>query len=418
MDKKWHVVVDGVQKGPLAPVAIQAMFNKGIINGESMLWCQGMPEWKRMRHVMELSYIILGEPDPTVQQPQVQAPPQQPTPHPAAPTAQPTMPAAKQPGEQVAAQTHSPAPAVQQSPQQNVQQGAIPDSGVASEQGDIEEDIINEPESIQDKAMALLYRAKTWWTHKDEDMTALGEKEEILPDQVRGFNLGAFLLTPIWCIVHGLWYVTVGMVVVQAFVPYGWIASMLASVVFGIIGNQITLQRKHYRNLAEFKQVQRIWAIAGVAAVAILSVVVVLVVYKPFDDSEDRKMCEEALGDVRGAFVQYKNDNYTFEISNIDDLGPYMFDDCESAEDCKGRVQKHLDSTCRVKTFEYKVVNKGEDYNIKAKTSKKGCSMCCTGYYCYPRDLDPIDENVCLKEDACDFLLKEGRKAYYKKFKK
>lgn len=51
MEKKWHVVIGGKQQGPFADLAIQNMLKNGRINDNTLVWCQGMENWKLLKEI-------------------------------------------------------------------------------------------------------------------------------------------------------------------------------------------------------------------------------------------------------------------------------------------------------------------------------------------------------------------------------
>lgn len=60
----WHVVVDGEQRGPLAPAEIGSMIASGTIGWDAYVWREGLAEWKPAQEVQELVAAIMGEPAP------------------------------------------------------------------------------------------------------------------------------------------------------------------------------------------------------------------------------------------------------------------------------------------------------------------------------------------------------------------
>lgn len=76
-DAIWHVVVDGDQQGPFAPVQIGEMLSAGTIDWEVYVWREGFDGWLAARDVPELVDAITGQSSQQVQeQPQSSHPPQ------------------------------------------------------------------------------------------------------------------------------------------------------------------------------------------------------------------------------------------------------------------------------------------------------------------------------------------------------
>src|SRR6478735_6904801 len=62
----WHVVIDGEQQGPFAPLQIEAYLTGGRIDGDAYVWKEGFDGWKALREVPELATLLAsssaGEP--------------------------------------------------------------------------------------------------------------------------------------------------------------------------------------------------------------------------------------------------------------------------------------------------------------------------------------------------------------------
>ncbi|MFO0694815.1 MAG: GYF domain-containing protein [Polyangiales bacterium] len=56
----WHVVVDGEQQGPFAPLQIGGLISDGKIDWDAYVWKEGFDGWKALREVTELSNAIGG----------------------------------------------------------------------------------------------------------------------------------------------------------------------------------------------------------------------------------------------------------------------------------------------------------------------------------------------------------------------
>ncbi len=60
-DQVWHVVVDGDQQGPFAPIQLGVMITEGTIDWEAYVWKEGFDGWKPARDVPELVTAISGD---------------------------------------------------------------------------------------------------------------------------------------------------------------------------------------------------------------------------------------------------------------------------------------------------------------------------------------------------------------------
>lgn len=77
-----------------------------------------------------------------------------------------------------------------------------------------------------------------------------------IPDEIKGWNWGAFFLNWIWGIGNGVWY---GLL---SFIP---VFNIVWMFILGAKGNKWAWQNNQWESVAHFKRTQRKWAIAGVA---------------------------------------------------------------------------------------------------------------------------------------------------------
>jgi hypothetical protein len=76
----------------------------------------------------------------------------------------------------------------------------------------------------------------------------------VLPDELKGWNWGAFFLTWIWGIGNSVWI---------AFISF--VLGIIWSIVLGIKGTEWAWQHKKWNSIEHFKKTQRTWAKWGVA---------------------------------------------------------------------------------------------------------------------------------------------------------
>ena len=88
-------------------------------------------------------------------------------------------------------------------------------------------------------------------------------KLAVVPEEIRGWNWGAFLLNWIWAWGNRVW---IGFL---ALIPY---AGIIMAIVLGVKGSEWAWQNKRWDSIEHFKRVQRKWAYWG-AGVAILGIV-------------------------------------------------------------------------------------------------------------------------------------------------
>jgi DNA-directed RNA polymerase subunit RPC12/RpoP len=96
----------------------------------------------------------------------------------------------------------------------------------------------------------------------------------VLPDELKGWNWGAFFLTWIWGIGNGVWI---------AFVSF--VLGFIWAIVLGIKGNEWAWQHKKWGSIEHFKKTQRTWKkwgiglfIAGVVIGIIYAIIVAVIV--------------------------------------------------------------------------------------------------------------------------------------------
>jgi hypothetical protein len=81
----------------------------------------------------------------------------------------------------------------------------------------------------------------------------------VLPDELKGWNWGAFLLTWIWGISNEVW------LALLALIPLPMIRLVMA-IILGIKGNEWAWQSKKWDSIEHFRRTQRIWLIWGIVA--------------------------------------------------------------------------------------------------------------------------------------------------------
>jgi hypothetical protein len=105
-------------------------------------------------------------------------------------------------------------------------------------------------------------------------------KDAIVPNEVIGWNSGAFFLNWIWGIGNNTWRALLVFIPIFGFV---WLFFL------GFKGNEWAWKHKRWDNIEHFKRVQRKWSIAGfifLAALVLLTPVMFLAVGSVFKNSE------------------------------------------------------------------------------------------------------------------------------------
>ena len=94
----------------------------------------------------------------------------------------------------------------------------------------------------------------------------------VVPDEVKGFSWGAFLLGWIWAIAHNTW---IGLL---CLVPY---VGFIMFIILGVKGNEWAWQNRRWESVEHFKQVEAIWTRSGIITFCVFTAfsVVYLIVF-------------------------------------------------------------------------------------------------------------------------------------------
>lgn len=76
-----------------------------------------------------------------------------------------------------------------------------------------------------------------------------------VPEEIRGWNWGAFLLTPLWLVSNRVW---IGFL---ALIP---IVGFPMAIAMGIKGNEWAWKSRRWESIEQFNTHQKRWAIAGI----------------------------------------------------------------------------------------------------------------------------------------------------------
>ena len=88
-----------------------------------------------------------------------------------------------------------------------------------------------------------------------------------MPDELRGWNWGAFFLNWIWGVANSVW------ISLLVFVPF---INFIMMIILGIYGNQWAWQHRKFESVAQFKEVQYKWMLWGVGIFVVSSVISVI----------------------------------------------------------------------------------------------------------------------------------------------
>lgn len=90
-----------------------------------------------------------------------------------------------------------------------------------------------------------------------------------MPDELKKWNWGAFFLSWIWGIGNSVW------IALLCLIPIPFLG-LIMMIVLGIKGNEWAWQNRHFKNVDEFKAVQKAWGIWGLILFLIGAVVLVI----------------------------------------------------------------------------------------------------------------------------------------------
>src|SRR5882724_5041986 len=83
-----------------------------------------------------------------------------------------------------------------------------------------------------------------------ENSSGLG-KDTVVPEEVKGWNWGAFLFTAVWGLFNGTYWALL------ALLPF---VGIIMKIVLGIKGSEWAWRNKKWQSVEHFKTVQRKWA--------------------------------------------------------------------------------------------------------------------------------------------------------------
>jgi hypothetical protein len=89
------------------------------------------------------------------------------------------------------------------------------------------------------------------------------------------WNWGAFLLTWIWSVAHGVWW---GL---SALIPIPGV-SLIVGILLGIKGSRSAWENKKYSSIQEFNESQKNWTIAGLVVIAVNIIAIIAIIYIVF----------------------------------------------------------------------------------------------------------------------------------------
>jgi hypothetical protein len=99
-----------------------------------------------------------------------------------------------------------------------------------------------------------------------------------LPESLRGFNWGAFLMGPIWSLFNQVWIGLIGFISVIPQIPIEvkLLITLALALYLGFKGNELAWRSKKWSSVAHFASAQRTWFIVGLAATVVFAILSII----------------------------------------------------------------------------------------------------------------------------------------------
>lgn len=99
-------------------------------------------------------------------------------------------------------------------------------------------------------------------TKNDENTSGMG-KLSVLPDELKGWNWGAFLLNGFWCIGNRTY-----LIIFTLLVP---VLNIIMVFVLGAKGNQWAWANRKWESIEHFQKVQKKWTKIGIVMISVIA---------------------------------------------------------------------------------------------------------------------------------------------------
>lgn len=103
------------------------------------------------------------------------------------------------------------------------------------------------------------------------------------PDEIKGWNWGAFWLSFFWGIAHRAWLVVAVFAIAYAtqFIiprsgPIGWLPTLVelaVAIYLGIVGNRWAWKHRRFKDINQFRAVQHRWAAIGLGLLVLFLII-------------------------------------------------------------------------------------------------------------------------------------------------
>lgn len=94
----------------------------------------------------------------------------------------------------------------------------------------------------------------------------------VIPQEIRGWNWGAFVFGWLWGICNSVW------IALLSLIPY---IGVIMAIVLGVKGNEWAWQHKKWDSIEHFKKTQRTWSRWGVGLLLFGILMIILAVIIP-----------------------------------------------------------------------------------------------------------------------------------------
>ncbi len=141
---------------------------------------------------------------------------------------------------------------------------AAPDDRGASFDSDRESNRSSDRQSGGYRIGSGTFNPSQWGLPRRSKATSSRDDENPTPQEIQRWNWSAFILGPIWGIVHGLWWTILGFLPLLPLPPtlrsIGFIVLFGVMVILGLKGNEMAWRSKQWESPEKFLAVQQRWA--------------------------------------------------------------------------------------------------------------------------------------------------------------
>lgn len=88
--------------------------------------------------------------------------------------------------------------------------------------------------------------------------------EETFPDNLKSFNWGAFLVTGIWALGNGTYYLAFLYLALCSMFPYSYPVMFVLSLYYGFNGSRLSWIKKNWSSIGSFERAQGLWLYVGI----------------------------------------------------------------------------------------------------------------------------------------------------------